>query len=229
VYGGTGADELEGGGTGTVALYGGPGNDALSNQGGGQAVLDGEGGNDTFGSFTDPGIRGPDVINGGPGRDEVSYGQLSHDAFSPPKYSVTVTLDGLPNDGTPGEHDNVLNNIESVTAAGPNDRLVGNSGANALTESGTGTVIGGGGNDRLSTLNGRVYGGSGNDHLYLDGNFFTNPLKTRAAAHGGPGDDTIGARNGTKDSVNCGSGKKDLATLDKKDLATACEKVKRPK
>jgi hypothetical protein len=44
---------------------------------------------------------------------------------------------------------------------------------------------------------------------------------------GGPGNDTINARNGKKETVDCGSGKKDRATVDKRDKTKGCEKVKR--
>jgi hypothetical protein len=39
--------------------------------------------------------------------------------------------------------------------------------------------------------------------------------------------DTINARNGKNETVDCGLGKKDVATVDKKDKVKGCEKVKR--
>jgi hypothetical protein len=41
---------------------------------------------------------------------------------------------------------------------------------------------------------------------------------------GGPGNDTISAADGKKDSVNCGPGN-DHATADKKDKLRGCEHV----
>jgi hypothetical protein len=39
----------------------------------------------------------------------------------------------------------------------------------------------------------------------------------------------VNARNGKKETVDCGSGKKDTAAVDKKDKTKGCEKVKRAK
>ena len=41
---------------------------------------------------------------------------------------------------------------------------------------------------------------------------------------GGPGNDTLDARNGKRETVNCGAGKRD-----KRDQVKGCEKVKRAK
>ncbi len=43
----------------------------------------------------------------------------------------------------------------------------------------------------------------------------------------GAGNDTLNARNGKKETVDCGAGKKDKATVDKTDKTKSCEKVKR--
>ena len=45
--------------------------------------------------------------------------------------------------------------------------------------------------------------------------------------YGGRGNDKINARNGKKETVDCGPGTKDLATVDKTDKTKGCEKVKR--
>jgi hypothetical protein len=47
---------------------------------------------------------------------------------------------------------------------------------------------------------------------------------SRAAAN-----DKLNARNGKKETVDCGSGKKDAATVDKRDKTKGCEKVERAK
>ena len=47
------------------------------------------------------------------------------------------------------------------------------------------------------------------------------------AYDGGAGNDTINARNRVKETVNCGSGKRDVATVDRADKTRGCEKVKR--
>ncbi|MEA2472797.1 MAG: hypothetical protein QOE06_712, partial [Thermoleophilaceae bacterium] len=64
-------------------------------------------------------------------------------------------------------------------------------------------------------------GGKGNDKL--TGGADPNTYK------GGTGDDTIDARNGKVDTIDCGAGTKDSANVDKADKVKGCEKVKRAK
>jgi Ca2+-binding RTX toxin-like protein len=83
-----------------------------------------------------------DTFHGGPGFDTVSYAYEGT--------SVSVTLDGVANDGEQSERDNVEPDVERVFGGAGSDRLVGDSTAN--------TLIGGDGNDILN-------GGPGNDTL----------------------------------------------------------------
>jgi Ca2+-binding RTX toxin-like protein len=84
-------------------------------------------------------------------------------------------------------------------------------------------LYGAGGNDVLNGGPGKdsLVGGKGNDKL--NGGAGKNSYK------GGPGNDSISARNGVKESIDCGSGKKDKATVDKADTVKGCETVKRAK
>ena len=44
---------------------------------------------------------------------------------------------------------------------------------------------------------------------------------------GGTGDDAINAKNGKPEMVDCGAGKMDSASVDKRDKVRGCEKMKR--
>jgi Ca2+-binding RTX toxin-like protein len=75
-------------------------------------------------------------------------------------------------------------------------------------------LSGGSGNDRLYGAGGRdrLIGGKGRDRLF-----------------GGAGNDVLNARDGKRDRVDCGSGRKDVARVDRRDKVRRCEKVRRPK
>lgn len=109
------------------------------------------------------------------------------------------------------------------------DRLIGRAGRDRLRgDDGDDTLSGGSGGDVLigddgdDVLNGgsgkdRLVGGSGNDRL--------TGGRQRDKISGGPGNDRISARDGSTDSVNCGSGF-DRATVDREDYVTRnCERV----
>jgi Ca2+-binding RTX toxin-like protein len=128
-----GNDSLDGG-AGGDALDGGPGNDMLDGAeadligadgaddlagGPGADVLLGRDGNDEL-----DGGSGPDPMSGGAGRDTVDYENRS----SP----VTVTLDGMPNDGEKNENDNVGRDVEIVLGGTVGDTLFGDGDANRL-------------------------------------------------------------------------------------------------
>jgi Ca2+-binding RTX toxin-like protein len=122
--GGAGGDALDGGpGDDTVNgaevdLVGADGSDDLAGGPGTDALL-GDDGNDKL----DGGL-GPDRMSGGAGRDTVDYENRSH--------HVTVTLDGIANDGEANEGDNVLPNVESVLGGTVGDDLFGDGDANRL-------------------------------------------------------------------------------------------------
>jgi probable HAF family extracellular repeat protein len=116
-----------------------------------------------------------------------------------------------------------------ICGLGGNDRISGLAGddtlfgdacgvksklVSAASTGGNDTLNGGKGNDKL-------FGGRGNDKLR--GGPGTNGYS------GGRGNDTISARNGKKETVDCGPGTKDVAIVDKKDKTKRCETVKRAK
>jgi Ca2+-binding RTX toxin-like protein len=112
LFGGADADQLLGE-DGNDTLDGGPGNDTLT----------GGPGTDTFRS-SDTGPDGADVMNGN--------GDIS--TYASRTTPVTVTLDGVANDGAPGEGDNNIGIIQ----------LVGGSGRDVLTGGATRIIINGG-------------------------------------------------------------------------------------
>jgi hypothetical protein len=94
------------------------------------------------------------------------------------------------------------------------DRLAGGKGADVLIGlAGDDVLRGGAGADRLDGGAGddRLIGGAGRDVLL-----------------GGRGRDRLEARDGTRDVIRCGSGR-DVAVVDRRDAATGCERVLRPR
>ncbi len=123
--------------------------------GGGNDTLIGGGGNDTLMGFDgDDALRGglgADLLDGGNGTDLADYSERTN--------GVVVTLDGLDNDGEPGELDRVLTNVENVMGGAGNDTITGSDGPNVLYGlAGKDFLLGLGGNDSL-------VGGAGNDTL----------------------------------------------------------------
>jgi hypothetical protein len=93
------------------------------------------------------------------------------------------------------------------------DRLSGGTGADLL--------VGASGDDRLNGDAGddRINGGNGNDTI--------TPGAGKDRVSGNGGNDTISARDGGRDTIDCGAGH-DKATVDRTDTVKNCESVKRP-
>lgn len=199
--GGAGADVLTGDG-GANVIRGGPGGDVLRG-GTGPDELHGEDGGDAL-----RGDAGSDALHGGPQNDTVAeYAELST--------PVSVTLDGIANDGPAGAADNVHPDVETVLGGSAGDNLVGSGGPETLDGRGGPDVIDGrGGNDA-------IFGSDGNDDL--TGGTGADSLR------GDADDDTLRARDAIVDSsLECGPGA-DLAIVDADDPATVgCETEDRP-
>jgi Ca2+-binding RTX toxin-like protein len=100
-----------------------------------------------------------------------------------------------------------------------NDILIGGPAGEFLDgEFGNDRVSGGRGNDVLQggPGNDRLSGGRGNDRLTGAGG--------RNRLSGGSGRDVLDALNGERDVVNCGSGRRDRAIVDRIDVVRGCEK-----
>ena len=130
--------------------------------------------------------NGPDEFAGGAGRDTVTYVNLA--------LPVSVTPDGVANDGASGESDNVRPDNEVLVGGSAGDTLTGSDRPD--------TLDGGKGDDNLSGLGGddvlrggandggadTVMGGSGADSIA-----------------GGPGDDRLDGQAGS-DELDGGGG-----------------------
>ncbi|HEX8742627.1 MAG TPA: MopE-related protein [Thermoleophilaceae bacterium] len=149
------------------------------------------------------GLLGNDVIDGLGGNDTL-FGDRCDDRAK--VRAAQSAQDG--NDTIRGGSGN-----DSVYGAGGRDRLFGEDGNDRLS--------GGAGDDVLSGGRGRdrLEGGAGRDRL--TGGPDANTIR------GGAGDDVVGARNGRRDVIDCGSGRRDRATVDRSDKVRGCEKVKR--
>ena len=197
VTGGDGADALVGGPLADT-LDGGPGTDSLERPrrrrplrgGAGNDALEGNAGNDAVN-----GDDGDDDLVGGGGADVLSGGAgIDSALFGTGRASVTVTIDGAPNDGAPNEGDNVLTDVEDVTANADG--------------TGTAAVTGSAGNNVITVDSGVavITGGPGADTMV-----------------GGPLDDMIDARDGYGDRIFCGAGN-DTALVDPLDtVSQSCE------
>lgn len=242
-HGGPGNDRIDGWG-GNDQIHGDEGNDVLDGGAGADVVLGGAGDDDLKGDGQ--AAPGADVIDGGEGNDLLKdYVQTSVDVHPP----ANVSLDGVANDGRPGENDNVVGverivahvsgvftlsegnddiqvwaNMDSgpstVLAAGGDDRVVGHDAAERIE--------GGPGDDYLEGGKGHdtIVGGPGQDVIFGDETTSTcNPGFPESCVR--YGNDVIDARDGEHDQVDCGPGV-DRVIVDPQDVvAQNCEVVER--
>ena len=238
LLGGTGDDRIEGGDAGET-VDGGPGNDEVLGNKGPDVVRGGDG-NDKLGPdyWTE---QSDDVVDGGPGYDQIEMNwQSGSGDFQPP---IDVSIDGLTNDGRPGEHDNVTG-VERIYLTA-NATLTGSDQADELTifnSDGSSRLYGRGGDDKLSAfdLADTVDGGPGADTIgggYGDDTIIGGPGRDiiNADVSGTSchwiqcrmpyGNDTVEARDGEADSITCGIGT-DVVDADPVDtVAPDCETV----
>ena len=153
VLGGDGDDVLTGGPNGYAAMAGEAGNDTVYSRG--SAGLAGGPGDDVL--FAPAGTRG--LMGGSPGADATfGEGDFQWD-YSSYTTGVTVTPDGIANDGAPGEGDNVSPHTSD---------LYGGEGDDDLTAGDRGTfLLAGGGNDVIhgGPLHDGLFGYAGDDTI----------------------------------------------------------------
>jgi Ca2+-binding RTX toxin-like protein len=143
----------------------GDGNDRLQHDVGG-AIQGGEGDDEILAS------HGTFLFTGGPGADrfEASGTQAASVLYDDHTDGVSVRLNGLADDGAPGEGDNVLGAVTGMRGGSGNDSLVaGPAGSGLFGAGGDDALVGSPERDSLS-------GGDGDDELsagdgtdYLDG------------------------------------------------------------
>ena len=138
-----------------------------------------------FGNTGDDELRssgtGPDFFDGGAGRDMIFYDNRTR--------GVTVLQDGLPNDGEPGEGDDVRS-VEVLSGTGSADDLSGTAGDDWIAgNGGDDTIHGLGGNDILGGWLGDdvIFGGDGDDLI----NAGFGPSVGNDRIEGGAGNDRI--------------------------------------
>jgi hypothetical protein len=225
----------------SVQFYGEDGNDDLQSQGSAD-LLDGGPGNDRLQPDDDDAGPG-DVVTGGPGTDSLWL-----DAASGGSGPITATFDGVADDGFAGEADNYgadLENLEGVSTA-PSIHFAGTDGPNGVQmRSESADVLSGlGGDDVIDAANGNdiIDGGAGNDTLSGGGNddqITGGPGLDSLSGEGSgsgfyisiAGNDTIDARDGVREQLNCGPGA-DTAIVDALDVVpqdpgSLCESVER--
>lgn len=139
-------------------IVGGTGVDTLTGDGAANK-LEGLAGIDTIsGGDGDDFLRGgsgADSLDGGNGTDTVSYSERFD--------SVFISLDGVQNDGTNDEFDNIATNVENLIGGRGDDELQGNGAANQLSGGrGADMLIGNDGPDAIN-------GGSGTDTVSYAG------------------------------------------------------------
>jgi Ca2+-binding RTX toxin-like protein len=195
--GGAGDDRVEGG-SGAESLSGGDGNDVIDAAGGGDSVSGGAGDDRVDGG------DGADVVAGGAGRDVVE--------FLSALQGLRVSLNGLADDGGPGEGDNVAADVEVLQGADADDVLVGGTAPVQL--------LGAGGNDQLTGGSAAdvLEGGDGDD--MLDGGGGADRIV------GGSGQDTASYAARTRGvRVTVGAGADDGEAREGDDVAADVERV----
>ncbi len=157
--------------------------------------------------------HGTDTYVGGGGYDTVTYEGRTED--------LSLSPDGVANDGAAGEHDNIGTDVMGVGGGHGADTMTGNGGRNVFGGGeGDDVLAGAGGDDHLVGGSGadKLTGGDGQDLLggedgddMLDGGagvdrYYGDSVSACIAYSCPSGRDDIRARDGEREEINCGPG-----------------------
>ena len=198
-----------------VDVYLGDGSDTLDHRVDG--IAQGEAGDDdirvSVGYFT---------LIGGPGADRLDATNAggASVAYLDHTDGVSVRLNGLADDGSAGEGDNVLGKVGGITGSRGNDFLeAGPLGGNIFGAEGDDTIVGGPGNDYLSGQDGadQISGGEGDDRMLGDAG--------ADVFSGGGGFDGVEYSSAAPLRLTIGDGANDGAAGEGDDIRTGVEAV----
>ncbi|HET8952926.1 MAG TPA: calcium-binding protein [Solirubrobacteraceae bacterium] len=208
LHGGIGSDELEGW-DGDDLLDGGPGDDYLEGI-----------------AYVEEGMtHGTDTYIGGGGYDTVTYEGRTED--------LSLSPDGVANDGATGEHDDIGTDIMAIGGGHGADTMTGNGARNVFGGGeGDDVLDGAGGDDHLVGASGAdkltggpgqdLLGGESGDDLLIGGpgvdRFYGDSVSACIAYSCPSGRDDIRAQDGEQEEINCGPGT-DTTELDPFDIA----------
>jgi hypothetical protein len=231
---GEGGDDVIHGGVGSDNLMGQEGNDTLDG-GPGDDYLEGV----PCGFCAEANMTyGRDTYIGGGGSDSLTYEGRSED--------LSLSPDGVANDGAAGEGDNIGADIGTIIGGHGSDNMVGNDRRNVFGGGeGDDVLYGGGSDDQLhgGPGNDRVFGEDGQDVVaggdgddYIVGGqgvdrYYGEDVDACIPSSCASGQDRIEARDGNQEMIDCGPGT-DSAQVDPNeivrndiDLSNQCESV----
>jgi serralysin len=212
VQGGSGDDVLESSnllfdavlaGPGDDHVIGSPGNDSLHG-GPGDDLLEGNDGDDELygGDDADRSRGGTGIDTWASGREDVLK------TLGPGVPGLALTPDDQPNDGQPGEGDDVGSDIENLSGSSLGDHITGTDGPNVIhSVGGADTVLALGGDDTIVFDAGRktIDAGAGRDTV-------ATPVD----------DDALRLRDGEPDSARCAAAARPAISADPIDALTDC-------
>ena len=200
-----------------VAVHLGDGDDRIEQDV--QGLADGGEGDD---EITSTGATGTFQLIGGPGADRLEAAGTAVATVSYARHTagVTVRLNGLADDGAPGEGDNVLGPVTGMSGGAGDDHLEAGPAASGLFgEGGDDTLVGSPEHDGL-------YGGDGDDQLLAgDGDDYLTGAGGADVLSGGPGLDEVSYGGPAPLLLSIGDGPNDGAAGEGDDIREDVENL----